>query len=298
VFLIRYTTDEGPGPKVGVLDGDRLAILAVPSMAALLQLPLDDLRSQVETAQWQPLPAGLQLLAPVDSRTEIWASGVTYLRSREARIEESTQQSVYELIYEAPRPELFFKSSAWRAVTDGEPVAVRSDSATNVPEPELAVLANRHAEIIGYLICNDMSSRTLEGENPLYLPQAKVFAGACALSHGIRPVWELDTADLPIVIHITRAGAVAFHGSTRTSSIRRPLAQLVDYLFHSENFPDGAVLSTGTGIVPDVDFSLHADDIVSISIEGLGTLSNRVVVGKENFRFLADRFLTPPMGDL
>lgn len=288
MYLIRYSTSRFPAPQVGVLDDDRLGPLPFPDMAAVLRLPLDELRHAVGRVEFADRPDDLNLLPPIDGRTEVWASGVTYLRSREARIEESTQQSVYELIYEADRPELFFKAPAWRVVTDQQPIAVRSDSAINVPEPELAVVANSAGVVIGYLISNDMSSRTLEGENPLYLPQAKVYAGACALSAGIRPVWDLDVSDLRIAVMITRDTVVVFEGSTSSANICRDLTGLVTFLYHSENFPDGSVLSTGTGIVPDVDFTLLPGDVVEIGIDGLGQLTNPVVVGKQNFRWLSD----------
>ena len=288
MYLIRYSTSRSPEPQVGVLDDHRLGALPFPDMAAVLRLPLGELRDTVSRVDFVDRPDDLKLLAPIDGRTEVWASGVTYLRSREARIEESTQQSVYELVYEADRPELFFKAPAWRVVTDQQPVAVRADSAVNVPEPELAVVANSTGIVVGYLISNDMSSRTLEGENPLYLPQAKVYAGACALSTGIRPVWDLDVSDLRIAVTITRDTVVVFEGSTTSANIRRDLTELVTFLYHSENFPDGSVLSTGTGIVPDVDFTVLPGDVIDIGIDGLGRLRNPVVVGKQNFRWLSD----------
>ncbi|MBX6383593.1 MAG: fumarylacetoacetate hydrolase family protein [Microbispora sp.] len=228
----------------------------------------------------------MRLLAPVDGATEVWASGVTYVRSRDARVEESALKSVYELVYDAERPELFFKSPAWRVVTDGEPVGIRSDSALNVPEPELALVVNRFEEIVGYVVCNDMTSRSVEGENPLYLPQAKMYAGACALSPGIRPAWEADPSDLAIRMTVTRDGAPIWDGTTSTSQIKRSFAQLTAYLFHSENHPHGAVLATGTGLVPDLDFRLRAGDLIAIDIEEVGELRNEVVVGKDHFGFL------------
>ncbi|MBE3015922.1 fumarylacetoacetate hydrolase family protein [Microbispora sp. NEAU-D428] len=229
----------------------------------------------------------VRLLAPVDGAMEVWAAGVTYLRSRDARVEESTLKSVYELVYDAERPELFFKSPAWRVVVDGEPVGIRSDSELNVPEPELALVMNRFEEIVGYVVCNDMSSRSVEGENPLYLPQAKLYAGACALSSGIRPAWEVDPSDLAIRLTITRKGAVIWDGTTSTKQIRRPFTQLAAYLFHSENYPHGVVLATGTGLVPDLDFRLHAGDLITVTIDEIGELRNPVVVGKDHFNFLA-----------
>jgi 2-dehydro-3-deoxy-D-arabinonate dehydratase len=231
----------------------------------------------------------VQLLPPIDGRTEVWASGVTYLRSREARVEESSQQSVYELVYEAERPELFFKSPAWRVVTNDEPIAIRADSVLNAPEPELALVINSAGETVGYLVSNDVSSRSIEGENPLYLPQAKVYAGACALSNGIRPAWEVDAAELGIQLGVQRDGETAFTGGTSTAQIHRSLDEVVSYLYLAENHPHGCVLSTGTGIVPEVTFTLTPGDVVTISIAGVGTLSNPVVVGKEHFEYLNQR---------
>lgn len=162
-------------------------------------------------------------VAPLGGRTEVWASGVTYLRSRSARMDESSDPDNDDRVYAAERPELFFKSAAWRVVTDGEPIAVREDSAWNVPEPELAVVADRHGEIVGYGVCDDVSSRSLEGENPLYLPQAKVFAGACAIGRAIRPAWEVDARSLAIRLPIERDGGTVFEEATSTASLARPL---------------------------------------------------------------------------
>jgi 2-dehydro-3-deoxy-D-arabinonate dehydratase len=286
MHLIRFRSDGDPG--VGVLDGAGLRRLAVDSMAALLRLPLDAIRELVERPG-EPVTGDWVALPPIDGRTEVWASGVTYLRSRDARIEETTQRTVYELVYDAARPELFGKAPAWRVVTDTEPIAVRPDSELDVPEPELAVLANAHAEIVGYLVCNDVSSRSIEGANPLYLPQAKCYAGSTALSALVRPAWEVDAARLGITLSISRDGVEVFTGATGTDRIRRTPAELLGYLFRCENHPDGAVLSTGTGIVPGVEFSLRDGDLVSIAIDGIATLVNPVVIGKEKLAFLADR---------
>ena len=200
-------------------------------------------------------------------------------------MEESSEADIYGRVYDAARPELFFKSAAWRVVVDGEPVAIRADSGLDVPEPELALVINRFGEIAGYLVCNDMSSRAIEGENPLYLPQAKVYAGACALSAGIRPAWEVDGADLAVAVRVTREGVSVWSGATSTARLKRPYAELVDYLFRADNFPDGAVLSTGTGLAPAMDFTLRPDDVVTITIDGVGELTNPVVVGREHFDF-------------
>jgi 2-dehydro-3-deoxy-D-arabinonate dehydratase len=266
-------------------DGHRL--VPVSSMAELLRLRSSELRALLE-GDLAPAEPGTAA-APIDGRTEVWASGVTYLRSRSARMGESADPDIYDRVYAAERPELFFKSAAWRVVTDGEPVAIREDSGWDVPEPELAVVANRYGEIVGYGVCNDLSSRSLEGENPLYLPQAKVFAGACALGPVIRPAWEVDATALEIRLRIERDGAALVDESVSTGSIARPLTDLVDYLFRAENFPDGAWLSTGTGIVPPDEFTLRVGDRVTIDVQDVGSLSNPVTSGRDAWDFLEAR---------
>jgi 2-dehydro-3-deoxy-D-arabinonate dehydratase len=266
-------------------DGHRL--VPVSSMAELLRLRSSELRALLE-GDLAPAEPGTAA-TPIDGRTEVWASGVTYLRSRTARMGESADPDIYDRVYAAERPELFFKSAAWRVVTDGEPVAIREDSGWDVPEPELAVVANRYGEIVGYGVCNDLSSRSLEGENPLYLPQAKVFAGACALGPVIRPAWEVDATALEIRLRIERDGAAVVDESVSTGSIARPLTDLVDYLFRAENFPDGAWLSTGTGIVPPDEFTLRVGDRVTIEVQDVGSLSNPVMSGRDAWDFLEAR---------
>jgi 2-dehydro-3-deoxy-D-arabinonate dehydratase len=280
MHIIRYLDAENR-PAVGVADDDgRVRPLPVPSLADLLATPLADIRAAVESAATAtPLPGGPpRVLAPVDGRTEVWASGVTYQRSREARVEESGDGDVYTRVYDAVRPELFFKSVAWRAVGDGEPIGVRADSDSNTPEPELALVLNAAAELVGVTICDDVSSRTIEGENPLYLPQAKVYAGSCALGPGIRPIWEIgDPTDLGISCTITREGEPVWSARTSTAMLHRRLDDLVEHLFRALAFPYGAILSTGTGIVPGLDLSLSAGDVVRIEIDGIGTLTNPVI---------------------
>jgi 2-dehydro-3-deoxy-D-arabinonate dehydratase len=265
-------------------DGDALAALPVASVAELLRLRRDDLRTLLASdLPALSVPADAPGAPPVDGRTEIWASGVTYLRSRTARMGEATDPDIYDRVYAAQRPELFFKSAAWRAVTDGDDIGIRDDSTWNVPEPELAVVANAYGEIVGYAVCDDVSSRSIEGENPLYLPQAKVYAGACAVSPGIRPAWEVDAAGLGIRLRIARDGAEVFAGETGTDQLARSLDELVSYLFRAETFPDGAWLSTGTGIVPPDAFTLEDGDVVEIEIDEVGTLRNTVRRGRDHW---------------
>lgn len=293
MHLVRYRLPGGR-PQVGVRAGETVAPVAgVTTMAALLRLTADDLRSHLDAAGEFAVPVGeAELLAPLDGLAEVWCAGVTYERSRGARMEESTEQSVYDRVYSAPRPELFPKAPAWRVVTDGEPIGIRDDSGHDVPEPELAVVANSRGEIVGYTICNDVSSRSIEGENPLYIPQAKVFAGGCALATGIRPAWEVgDPTKLTIDLVIRRDGAEVFTGTTSTDKLVRKLQDLIDVLFAPNEFPDGVVLATGTGIVPELDFALRSGDVVEISISELGTLTNTVEVGRAPFAFLAARTL-------
>jgi 2-dehydro-3-deoxy-D-arabinonate dehydratase len=220
-------------------------------------------------------PAGGPLLAPIEDAQEVWASGVTYLRSREARKEESATADIYQKVYEAERPELFFKSCGGRVVGHGRAIRVRKDSAWNVPEPEMTLVANAAGEIVGFCSGNDVSSRSIEGENPLYLPQAKIFNGSCALGPAVQLVRLDELKDLPICLTILRGGAVAFAGETRTSKINRPLSALIDYLFMELEFPAGVFLMTGTGIVPPETFSLSSGDRVVITIGEL-TLENPV----------------------
>lgn len=276
--VVRY--ESGGEVRVGVLtDGAVRPVPGVATMAALLSLGLAEARSLVERAADEPaVPLDdVRLLPPVDGLTEVWASGVTYERSMDARVEESQTQDIYSRVYAAERPELFFKSVAWRVVTDGEPIAVRPDSAVTVPEPELAVVVTATAEVFGYTVCDDVSSRDIEGENPLYLPQAKVYAGSCALAPGIRPAWEVaDPGALGIGVRVVRAGATVFEGTTSTARMHRSVADLVDHLVRAQGFPAGAVLSTGTGIVPDLDFTLVDGDVVEVTVEELGTLVNPV----------------------
>jgi 2-dehydro-3-deoxy-D-arabinonate dehydratase len=294
VHIVRYLpANPSLGPRVGVLQADgTLERLRVRSIAELLGNSRDDIRAA--TAEARPESPGCVLLPPIDGRTEVWAAGVTYRISREARVEESTIGNVYDRVYEADRPEIFFKSVAWRVVGDAEPIGIRADSELNVPEPELGLVLNKDGEIVGYTVGNDISSRSLEGLNPLYLAQAKIYAGACALGPGIRPEWEVeDATDLGISVEVLRADTRSWSGTTRTSLMHRTFADLVDHLFRASTFPEGAVLLTGTGIVPDMSFTLSAGDTVRVSIEEVGALTNTVAVGAKSFGWL-DESVTDP----
>jgi 2-dehydro-3-deoxy-D-arabinonate dehydratase len=257
-------------------------------VAGALRLPLAELRERCDASS-TPVEDP-RLLPPVDGRMEVWAAGVTYTISRDERMAESERAAdIYQLVYDAPRPELFFKAGAWRVVGDGEPIAIREDSEIDVPEPELAVVVNAAGEIAGYLVCNDVSSRTIEGDNPLYLPQAKIYLGSCAVSSGIRPVWEVaDPYHLEISLEIARDGERIWYGTASTGQLHRKLPELVDYLARAQVFPDGAVLSTGTCLVPPLPFTLRPGDLVDIGIAEVGRLRNPVVEGVAAMRWLVD----------
>ena len=220
----------------------------------------------------------MKLHAPI-SQQEVWAAGVTYLRSRDARIEESKDAgggTFYDKVYLAERPELFFKASAFRVVNPGEPVRIRKDSSWNVPEPELTLFVNNLGKIAGYTIGNDMSSRSIEGENPLYLPQAKVYDGSAAIGPCIYVPKDGLPQETIISILIERNAATVFSGQVKVDRIKRDLNELVEYLFRECSFPQGCFLMTGTGVVPPNEFTLQADDQISISIDNIGTLKNVV----------------------
>lgn len=219
----------------------------------------------------------VQLLPSVEQQ-EVWAAGVTYLRSKTARMEESDfSATAYDRVYVAARPELFFKSLPEKVAGPGESVGIRKDARWSVPEPELALVLNSHGSLVGYTIGNDMSSRDIEGENLLYLPQAKIYQRSCALGPFIRVgVTEAEARSWTIQLQIRRNGTVIFSGETSVAQIRRPFDELAAYLFRSQSFPHGAVLLTGTGIVPPEDFTLQPVDTVAIQISGIGVLRNTV----------------------
>jgi 2-dehydro-3-deoxy-D-arabinonate dehydratase len=208
---------------------------------------------------------------------EIWAAGVTYERSREARREESKLPDQYERVYDAERPEVFFKSAGRWARGSNEPVGIRADSTWDVPEPELGLVVNSAGDIVGYTIGNDMSSRSIEGENALYLPQAKYYTGSCAIGPCIVPVGEAPAIrDMSIRLRIARAGTTLFDDTVAAARMKRSPEELVDWLFRAQEFPDGVVLLTGTGLVPAGDFTLQPGDEVAVAITGLGELRNTV----------------------
>jgi 2-dehydro-3-deoxy-D-arabinonate dehydratase len=220
------------------------------------------------------IPSDAVVVAPVEGQ-EVWAAGVTYLRSRDARREETVDATPYDLAYEAERPELFFKAPGWRCVGPDDPIGVRRDSAWNVPEPEVALVLDSHLRIVGATIGNDVSSRSIEGENPLYLPQAKIYDAACSLGPCIVPIEDLPAA-LDVRMQIERDGAILVEGRTTTTQMRRSFDEIADWIGRALSFPLGAVVLTGTGIVPEPGFTLLAGDIVRIEVDGIGTLANPV----------------------
>jgi 2-dehydro-3-deoxy-D-arabinonate dehydratase len=246
------------------------------SLDTLLAMSLADIRRVLERDP-RPVesPEDAQPRAPIESQ-EVWAAGVTYKRSLEARTDEAVSADPYDRVYRAPRPELFFKATANRVRGPGEAIFVRSDSTWDVPEPELAVVCNSRLEVIGYTIGNDVSSRSIEGENPLYLPQAKVFDGCCSLGPAIALAWDFSPTGRAIELEISRAGSTVFRAATSTSAMQRPITELVEYLGRDQRFPQGCILLTGTGIVPPSEFGLQDGDVVSIRIDGIGKLVNPV----------------------
>ncbi len=224
--------------------------------------------------------ASVTLLPPID-RQEVWAAGVTYRRSKSARMEESASAAtLYDRVYAAERPELFFKATPHRVSGPGQPLRIRGDSRWNVPEPELALVLNSRRQLVGYTIGNDMSSRDIEGENPLYLPQAKIYDACCGLGPWITLAESMPPVrEIGIQLAVHRGSEIAFAGTTNVGEMARTFDELCGWLGRDNSFPDGAFLLTGTGIVPGPEFTLQAGDIVEISIDGIGTLSNPIEVG-------------------
>lgn len=269
--LTRYQTNTGARWAV-----DGFFLPPSFTLSTLLELRRDAMMRLLATLP-RDESANSALLAPIDAMQEVWAAGVTYLRSRDARRAESQVADVYERVYDAARPELFFKAIGWRVVGTGMPIRIRADSRWNVPEPELVLVINRHREIVGYCAGNDMSSRDIEGENPLYLPQAKVYNGSYALGHGIVLCDVNAIVNIPIRLSIERGGAKIFAGEATTAMMKRTLAELVEYLTRELDFPHGVFLMTGTCVVPGENFTLQPEDVVKIEV-GEVELENRVMI--------------------
>ena len=270
--------------RIGLVTDDAVLDLTPAGITSLTPLlESDDPVAQLQRVAQGSLPrlalGDVRLCAPVE-RQEVWAAGVTYLRSKTARMEESDfSATAYDRVYAAPRPEIFFKSIAEKVVPTGEPVGIRKDATWNVPEPELALVFNSKGRIVGHTIGNDMSSRDIEGENLLYLPQAKTYHRSCSLGPCIQlGASEASAREWKIRIAILREGKPVFTGETSVSQLKRSFAELTDYLFRSQTYPHGVVLLTGTGVVPPDGFTLQEKDVVEIEIPGLGILRNPVTV--------------------
>lgn len=268
MYLTRHPTPDGAR---WALNGHLLP--APLRLGFLLSLPRPAL-AQVLSSLPSGVPAPDHLLAPLEALHEVWGSGVTYQRSREARRAESAAGDVYDRVYAAERPELFFKSVGWRVAGHQAPVRIRADSGWNVPEPEMVLVINAQGEIVGYTAGNDLSSRSIEGENPLYLPQAKIYAGGCALGPGLLLLPADDLAALPVRLEIQRGGAVVFDGRTSTAQMNRAGEELAAYLSRELTFPWGVFLMTGTGIVPPGEFTLQAGDQVRVQVGDLTLVNN------------------------
>ena len=265
----RFIEDDGHQYRIGSLTWDEL--ITHDNLEACLEAIVE---SEAPTHELHSAP----LLPPIDGQ-EVWAAGVTYYRSRGARMEEAQDAgggSFYDRVYSAERPELFFKSTASRTVGHCGQVRIRKDAHWSVPEPELTLVVNPRGQIIGYTIGNDMSSRDIEGENPLYLPQAKVYDGSCALGPGILVTSSPLAHSTQIVLEIVRHERIEFEGSVDLSELKRDPKTLVEYLFRDNSFPNGCFLMTGTGIVPPSSFTLARGDKVRITIDPIGTLENEV----------------------
>ena len=282
--LCRFRPDSGAEPRIGaVIAGERIVDLTHVGVSSL-----SDVLDRADPAAHLRLLRGSEdgvalsevvLLPPVEHH-EVWAAGVTYLRSKSARMEESDfSATAYDRVYDADRPEIFFKSLGAKVVGPDEHVGIRKDARWSVPEPELALVMNAHGRLVGCTVGNDMSSRDIEGENLLYLPQPKVYDRSCSLGPWITLVADDDVIrQWTIAVAIRRGGETVFAGETGIDQIKRTFADLIDHLWRSQHFPHGVVLLTGTGVVPDESFTLAANDHVTITISGIGTLENTVAV--------------------
>ena len=277
--MILFNTTAGPVVQ------HESAHFALPGVTWEQLVNTDDLAGELASridagsARQVPAPADAALLPPIGDRQELWAAGVTYYRSRTARMEEADTSggggaSFYDKVYHAERPELFMKATPHRCVGTGQAMHLRRDSKWMVPEPELTLVVTRRGKIIGYTIGNDLSCRDIEGENPLYLPQAKTFDRCAALGPGILVSDQPLPATTAIKVEILRGGQSMFAGATDLSQLKKSPSQLVSYLFRDNAFPHGVLLLTGTGVVPPNDFTLRSGDVVRIEIDGIGTLVN------------------------
>lgn len=261
-------------------DSGRFQLSQFPTLAEFLATSLSELRESINSAE--RIAIGTQAWgAPIAAGTEIWGAGVTYLRSRDARIDESSTPDVYAKVYDAERPELFLKGTASRTVGTLGSIGIRFDAASSIPEPELALVINSHGECVGLTICNDVTARSIEGENPLYLSQAKIYRGSTALGPYITPIWEIeDHSKIQIDARIERGKENIWEASTSFGQLRRTFEELIGFLFRCQDFPEGVILSTGTGIIPPDHVHLQQGDVVTMSATHLGTLENRVQLMK------------------
>jgi 2-dehydro-3-deoxy-D-arabinonate dehydratase len=285
IQLMKFVMTGDRTPSVGVVRGDELIPVA-RGEGSLTEIfcstdPGAKLRALVANSKSSVEIRAVEVLAPLDAQ-EVWGAGVTYERSKVAREQESDRAaSFYDLVYRADRPELFFKATANRVVGPGQAIRVRRDSSWCVPEPELALVLTPALKLVGFTIGNDVSARDIEGQNPLYLPQAKLYDASCALGPAVTLADDMPArASIGIRMDIECQGAMVFEGSTSIARMARRFEDLVDWLGRDNCFPAGVILLTGTGIVPPDDYSLRVGDVVRISIDGVGTLSNPVIQGE------------------
>jgi 2-dehydro-3-deoxy-D-arabinonate dehydratase len=283
--LIKFTTPDDLTPSVGLLEDDHVIPLASGHQCLSDLLHASDGEAEIQRRRAgasRSLAVGsVRLLTPLDAQ-EVWGAGVTYERSKVARQEESERgASFYDQVYTASRPELFFKATPSRVAGPGDPIRVRRDSNWSVPEPELALVLSPALKLVGFTIGNDVSARDIEGENPLYLPQAKLYDACCALGPSITLSSAMPArGEIGIRLEIHRAGIRVFGGETSVARMARRFEDLIDWLGRDNRFPDGVILLTGTGIVPPDEFTLENGDEVHITIDGVGTLSNPVIRGE------------------
>jgi 2-dehydro-3-deoxy-D-arabinonate dehydratase len=282
--LAKFSAAGQNGSSVGIVGADTIRPLREEAGLTTLAdiLAADDPAAAANSlAGSDEVPLrDVQLLAPID-RQEIWAAGVTYRRSQIARMEESVGGATfYDKVYEAPRPEIFFKATPHRVRGPGQPLRIRGDAQWNVPEPELALVLNPRMQLVGFTVGNDMSARDIEGENPLYLPQAKTYDACCGLGPWIALAGEMPAiGQIDIRLTVRRGSGVAYAGATKVSQMARSFEDLIGWLGREATFPDGVLLLTGTGIVPDDNFTLASGDVVEITIAGIGTLTNPIQRG-------------------